>query len=64
MAVAKRRKVGNLLALSLLSLLAQPEFAILRDNAGTGPFQAAPMPNTPAKWASALLLPARAAFTC
>ena len=32
---------------NLLSLLAQPEFAILRDNAGTGPFQAAPMPNAP-----------------
>ena len=30
---------------NLLSLLAQPEFAILRENAGTGPFQAAPMAN-------------------
>ena len=32
---------------NLLSLLAQPEFAILRENAGTGPFQAAPMGNSP-----------------
>jgi peptide/nickel transport system substrate-binding protein len=32
---------------NLLSLLAQPEFAILRDNAGTGPFQAAPASDAP-----------------
>ena len=32
---------------NLLSLLAQPEFAILRDHDGTGPFQATAIPNAP-----------------